>query len=273
MQGCDLSNIVPQNAPEWQRLAWKRELTVEEAERMFSGPREVGALAMQRIKALQRYGVDVSVEILVREFEKNGFEFSEDFYFGLPEDNDIRQSFLAEMRESALSILRARDQNKTDKIFKILNEIQAPKEFRDKILKALRTARLQSPQACDELEYLRRYKAIYFHEVAHYYLRKAMAKQRRLSSRAPLARRHFLNSFNARTRAPRSARRASFSMAAASPGGGGDSSGESDQGDPPGPHLPCPFLTPLSNNKHDQEPSRPWLGLGSFRMERGRSAW
>lgn len=56
---------------------------------MFSGPREVGALAIQRIKALQRYGVDVSVEILVREFEKNGFEFSEDFYFGLPEDNDI----------------------------------------------------------------------------------------------------------------------------------------------------------------------------------------
>ena len=239
---------------------------------MFSGPREVGALAIQRIKALQRYGVDVSVEILVREFEKNGFEFSEDFYFGLPEDNDIRQSFLAEMRDSALSILRARDQNKTDKIFKILNEIQAPKEFRDKILKALRTARLQSPQACDELEYLRRYKAIYFHEVAHYYLCNAIAKQRRLSSRAPLARRHFLNSFNARSRAPRSARRASFSMAASSPGGGGDSSGESDQGDPPGPHPFRTLVTPPSCNPN-RRPSRPWPGLGSFRMERGRSAW
>ena len=75
-----------------------------------------------------------------------------------------------------------------------------------------------------------------------------------------------------RTRAPRSARRASFSMAASSPGGGGDSSGESDQGDPPGPHPSRPFVTPPSCNPN-RRPSRPWPGLGSFRMERGRSAW
>ena len=94
----------------------------------------------------------------------------------------------------------------------------------------------------------------------------------RRKSRIAVVARYFLcGRPTSRTRAPRSARRASFSMAAASPGGG-DSSGDPDSGDPPGPHLPCPFLTPLSNNKHDQEPSRPWLGLGSFRMERGRSA-
>lgn len=97
----------------------------------------------------------------------------------------------------------------------------------------------------------------------------------RLKARKPAAFRlkvYVPSSRRARTRAPRSARRASFSMAAASPGGGGDSSGESDQGDPPGPHLHCPFLTPSPYSKHNQEPSRPWLGLGSFRMERGRSA-
>lgn len=77
----------------------------------------------------------------------------------------------------------------------------------------------------------------------------------------------------ARTRAPRSARRASFSMAASSPGGGGDSSGESDQGDPPGPHPFRTFVTPSSNCNPNQRPLRPWLGLGCCRMERGRSAW
>lgn len=77
----------------------------------------------------------------------------------------------------------------------------------------------------------------------------------------------------ARTRAPRSARRASFSMAASSPGGGGDSSGESDQGDPPGAHPFRTFVTPSSNCNPNQRPLRPWLGLGCCRMERGRSAW
>ena len=75
-----------------------------------------------------------------------------------------------------------------------------------------------------------------------------------------------------RTRAPRSARRASFSVAASSPGGG-DSSGESDQGDPPGPHPFRTFVIPLSNCNPNQRPLRPWLGLGCCRMERGRSAW
>ena len=68
-------------------------------------------------------------------------------------------------------------------------------------------------------------------------------------------------------RAPRSARRASFSMAAASPGGGGDSSGESDQGDPPGPHSFRPFIIPPSKHNPNQRPLRPWLGLGCFYME------
>lgn len=74
-----------------------------------------------------------------------------------------------------------------------------------------------------------------------------------------------------RTRAPRSARRASFSVAASSPGGG-DSSGDPDSGDPPGPYPFRSFVTPPSNRKHNQEPSRPWLGLGCCLMERGRSA-
>ena len=74
-----------------------------------------------------------------------------------------------------------------------------------------------------------------------------------------------------RTRAPRSARRAFFSVAASSPGGG-DSSGDPDSGDPPGPYPFRSFVTPPSNRKHNQEPSRPWLGLGCCLMERGRSA-
>ena len=86
-----------------------------------------------------------------------------------------------------------------------------------------------------------------------------------------LVERYFLRVRSAsRTRAPRSARRASFSMAAASPGGG-DSSGESDSGDPPGPSHP--FITPPSKRNPNQRPLRPWLGLGCCRMERGRSAW
>ena len=87
-------------------------------------------------------------------------------------------------------------------------------------------------------------------------------------SRVQFAIRHFAP----RSRAPRSARRASFSMAASRPGGG-DSSGDPDSGDPPGPYLFHPFVTPPSNRKHNQEPSRPWLGLGCCRMERGRSTW
>lgn len=75
----------------------------------------------------------------------------------------------------------------------------------------------------------------------------------------------------ARSRAPRSARRASFSVAASSPGGG-DSSGDPDSGDPPGPYPFRISVVPPSNRKHNQEPSRPWLGLGCCRMERGRSA-
>ena len=80
-----------------------------------------------------------------------------------------------------------------------------------------------------------------------------------------------------RSRAPRSARRASFSVAASSPGGGDSSgdpdSGESGQGDPPGPHPFRTFVIPLSNCNPNQRPLRPWLGLGCCRMERGRSAW
>lgn len=75
-----------------------------------------------------------------------------------------------------------------------------------------------------------------------------------------------------RTRAPRSARRASFSMAASSPGGG-DSSGDPDSGDPPEPYLSHPFVAPPSNSNPNQRPLRPWLGLGCCRMERGRSVW
>lgn len=74
-----------------------------------------------------------------------------------------------------------------------------------------------------------------------------------------------------RTRAPRSARRASFSMAAASPGGG-DSSGDPDSGDPPEPYLSHPFVAPPSNSNPNRRPSHPWLGLGCCRMKRGRSA-
>ena len=74
-----------------------------------------------------------------------------------------------------------------------------------------------------------------------------------------------------RTRAPRSARRASFSVAASSPGGG-EPSGESDQGDPPGPYPFHPFVTPPSNRNHNRRPSRPWRCLGWCCMERGRSA-
>ena len=74
-----------------------------------------------------------------------------------------------------------------------------------------------------------------------------------------------------RTRAPRSARRASFSVAASSPGGG-EPSGESDQGDPPGPYPFHPFVTPPSNRNHNRRPSRPWRCLGCCCMERGRSA-
>ena len=75
----------------------------------------------------------------------------------------------------------------------------------------------------------------------------------------------------AHSRAPRSARRASFSVAASSPGGG-DSSGESDQGDPPGPYSFRTFVIPPSKRNPNQRPSRPWLGLGCCLMERGRSA-
>ena len=114
---------------------------------------------------------------------------------------------------------------------------------------------------------------------------KAIARERRrlerkllvmtLKARRPAAFRLkvYMPSFRrAHTRAPRSARRASFSVAASSPGGG-ESSGESDQGDPPGPHPFRTFVTPPSNLNHNQRPLRPWLGLGCCRMERGRSAW
>ena len=76
----------------------------------------------------------------------------------------------------------------------------------------------------------------------------------------------------AHSRSPRSARRASFSVAASSPGGG-DSSGDPDSGDPPGPYPFRIFVTPPSNSNPNRRPSRPWLGLGCCRMERGRSAW
>lgn len=78
----------------------------------------------------------------------------------------------------------------------------------------------------------------------------------------------------AHTRAPRSQRRASFSVAASS-SGGGDSSGESDQGDPPGPHPFRTFVAPPSNRNHNRRHPRPWPGLGCCCcccMERGRSA-
>ena len=84
MQGCDLSNIVSQNVPEWQRLAWKRELTVEEAERMFSGPREVGALAIQRIKALQRYGVTFRLKLSSENLKKTALSSVKIFTWGCP---------------------------------------------------------------------------------------------------------------------------------------------------------------------------------------------
>ena len=78
----------------------------------------------------------------------------------------------------------------------------------------------------------------------HRYLSRLVKQLRYLAKvhRTPAARRkprmaaiarYFLRVRPAsRSRAPRSARRASFSVAASSPGGG-DSSGESDQGDPP----------------------------------------
>ena len=74
----------------------------------------------------------------------------------------------------------------------------------------------------------------------------------------------------ARSRAPRSARRTSFSMAAASPGGG-DSSGDPDSGDPPAPYPFRISVVPPSNSNPNRRPSHPWLGLGCCRMERGRS--
>ncbi|NLL36544.1 MAG: hypothetical protein GX256_03355 [Fretibacterium sp.] len=77
----------------------------------------------------------------------------------------------------------------------------------------------------------------------------------------------------ARARAPRSVRRASFSMAGSSPGGG-DDSGESDSGDPPGSkkHLPLSVLSSVtspSNNNHCNHSLfclSSWLVPGSCRM-------
>ena len=102
----------------------------------------------------------------------------------------------------------------------------------------------------------------------HRYLSRLVKQLRYLAKgrRTPAARRkprmaaiarYFLRVRSAsRSRAPRSARRASFSVAASSPGGG-DSSGDPDSGDPPGPYLFHPFVTSPSNRKHNQEPSRP----------------
>ena len=124
-------------------------------------------------------------------------------------------------------------------------------------------------------------KTVHLFEIRHYLSRLVRQIQvshtpvrGRIPRKALMARYFLCRRPTSRTRAPRSQRRASFSVAASSPGGGGDSSGESDQGDPPaGPHPSRAFVTPPPNRKYNQEPLRPWPGLGCCRMERGRSAW
>lgn len=163
--------------------------------------------------------------------------------------------------------------------------LQVAREFRDSLEKPfmapdkfgnLVDTRGEELKVCHVYE-LHRYLSRLVKQL--WYLAKAhrTPAARRKPSMAAIAR-YFLRVRSASpSRAPRSQRRASFSVAASSPGGGDSSgdpdSGESDQGDPPGPYPFRTFVTPPSNRKNNQEPSRPWLSLGCCCMERGRPAW